>query len=64
MPQTRRQHRPRTTGPLPDPATERAVRELSQNMPAGVSQTIEIAETSRTHTLTFKNGVLVEYGVT
>jgi hypothetical protein len=64
MPQTRRQHRSRTTGPLADPTAEKAVREIYQGLPAGVTQIIEVAETSKTHTLTFKNGVLVKYEVT
>jgi len=62
---TRRQHKPRTTGPLPDPATEKAVREIHQSLPAGVTDTISFTDADGdSHHLTFKNGVLVGYEVT
>ena len=64
MAQTRRQHKPRSTGPLPDPQAERVVRELYQGLPAGVTQTITFTVDGHTHKQTFKNGVLVGYEVT
>lgn len=65
MPMTRKQHRVRTVGPFQDPALEKAIADLSDASPAGLTRTVTIEDADgSTHSLVFKNGVLVEYEVT